>query len=38
MKSGGGLFLIRHITPLPRRNVVHFYSGAYTSKHKGEIS
>ena len=25
----GGLLLLRHVTPLPRRDVVYFYSGAH---------
>jgi len=29
-ESGGGLLLLRHVTPLARRHVVHFYSGAYS--------
>ena len=28
-ECGGGLLLLRHITPLTRRNVVYFYSGAH---------
>src|SRR5215469_5613572 len=28
-KCGGGLLLLRHITPLPRRDVVYFCSGAH---------
>jgi hypothetical protein len=28
-ESGGGLLLHRHVTPLLRRNVVYFCSGAY---------
>jgi hypothetical protein len=30
-KCGGGLLLLRHVTPLSRRNVVYFHSGAHTS-------
>jgi len=29
-ECGGGLLLLRHITPLPRRDVVYFYSGVLT--------
>jgi hypothetical protein len=29
--GGSGLLLLRHVTPLPRRDVVYFYSGAHTS-------
>jgi predicted transcriptional regulator len=29
-ECGGGLLLLRHVTPLPRRDVVYFYSGAHT--------
>ena len=29
-ESGGNLLLIRHITPLSRRNVVYFYSGVHS--------
>jgi hypothetical protein len=29
-ESGGGLLLHRHVTPLSRRNVVYFCSGAHT--------
>jgi hypothetical protein len=28
-KSGGGLLLLRRKTPLPRRSVAYFYSGAH---------
>jgi hypothetical protein len=28
-ESGGGLLLLRHVTPLARRHVVYFCSGAY---------
>jgi hypothetical protein len=28
-ECGGGLLLLRHITPLTRRDVVYFYSGAH---------
>jgi hypothetical protein len=28
-ECGGGLLLLRHVTPLPRRDVVYFYSGAH---------
>ena len=28
-ESGGGLLLLRHVTPLTWRNVVYFCSGAY---------
>ena len=31
-ESGGGLLLLRHVTPLSRRRVVYFYSGAYNSR------
>jgi integrase len=30
-ESGGGLLLLRHVTPLQRRDVVYFCSGAYRS-------
>ena len=30
-ESGGGLLLLRHVTPLTWRNVVYFCSGAYNS-------
>jgi hypothetical protein len=30
-ECGGGLLLLRHVTPLPRRDVVYFYSGVHTS-------
>jgi len=29
-QKSGGLLLLRRITPLPRRNAVYFYSGAYS--------
>jgi hypothetical protein len=29
-ECGSGLLLLRHVTPLPRRDVVYFYSGAHT--------
>jgi hypothetical protein len=29
-ECGGGLLLLRHVTPLARRYVVYFCSGAYT--------
>jgi hypothetical protein len=29
-ESGGGPLLHRHVTPLSRRNVVYFCSGAHT--------
>jgi putative ABC transport system permease protein len=29
-ECGGGLLLSRHVTPLPRRNMVYFSRGAYT--------
>src|ERR1035438_9061286 len=32
-QESGGLLLLRRITPLPRRNVVYFCSGAYTCVH-----
>ena len=34
-QESGGLLLLRRITPLPRRNAVYFYSGAYTAR--GEL-
>jgi hypothetical protein len=33
-ESGGGLFLLRHVTPLARRHVVYFCSGAYNEPFK----
>src|SRR5271156_3409609 len=41
-ECGGGLLLLRHVTPLTRRDVVHFYSGAHSqgvfvSKHSTAI-
>jgi hypothetical protein len=30
-ESGGGLLLLRRRTPLPRRSVAYFCSGAHTS-------
>ncbi|HEV3201114.1 MAG TPA: hypothetical protein VGZ73_24605, partial [Bryobacteraceae bacterium] len=32
----GGLLLLRHVTPLPRRNVVYFCSAAYIGKGRKE--
>jgi hypothetical protein len=29
--GGGGLLFLRHVTPRARRNVVYFYSGAYSA-------
>ena len=29
-ECGGGLLLLRHVTPLGRRNMVYFSRGAYT--------
>jgi hypothetical protein len=29
VRRAAGLLLLRHITPLTRRNVVYFYSGAH---------
>ena len=34
--SGGGLLLHRHVTPLPRRYVVYFCSGAHTPARQDE--
>jgi len=31
LQSGGGLLLLRRITPLARRHTVYFCSGAYSS-------
>jgi hypothetical protein len=33
-QESGGLLLLRRITPLPRRNVVYFCSGAYRQEEK----
>src|SRR5271170_3672123 len=37
-ECGGGLLLLRHVTPLTRRDVVYFYSGAHTSSIAGSPS
>jgi len=29
LECGGGLLLLRHVTPLTRRDVIYFYSGAH---------
>jgi hypothetical protein len=29
LECGGGLLLVRQFTPLTRRNVIYFYSGAH---------
>jgi hypothetical protein len=34
-ESSGGPLLLRHATPLPRRNVVYFHSGAHNSQRVG---
>jgi hypothetical protein len=31
-ESGGGLLLLRHVTPLTRRHVAYFCSGAHTGE------
>jgi hypothetical protein len=36
-ECGGGLLLLRHVTPLPRRDVVYFYSGAHNTDTNGKV-
>jgi hypothetical protein len=38
LQSGGGLLLLRRITPLARRHTVYFCSGAYRDGGSGSVN